>query len=107
LANLDTLHARAADLVREGERRFDLVLVRAVGRMDVLLAETAPLLGQRGAAVFYKTAHIEPAEMDAAAAAARKLRLKMDVHRLDLPLEKTSADTPAEVLARQLVRFGR
>ena len=120
LTNLDPMHARAADLVREnqdkgrgkggggGDWKFDLIVARAVGQMEPLLAEVAPLLGPRGSAVFYKTAHVESTELDAATAMAHKLKLKMQSFRLDLPLpcEKNAAGA-TEILARQLIQFSR
>jgi 16S rRNA (guanine527-N7)-methyltransferase len=100
LTNLDTMHARAEDLVRDGDWRFDLIVVRAVGRMDKVLTETVPLLGPSGAVMFYKTARVEQDEADAAAVVAKRLRFRMDAHRVDLPLG-------GETLARQLIRYGR
>lgn len=100
LANLDAMHARAGELAREGDWSFDLLVVRAVGQMDKVLIELAPLLSPIGAVVFYKTAHLEQAEHKAAADAARQLHLRMDTHRVNLPL----AD---QLLERQLIRYSR
>ncbi len=109
LKNLSTLHARAADLVRQTAtptdsnpwaHRFDLILVRAVGRIEQLLTEAVPLLKRKGAIVFYKTAHLDQEEQSAAVQAARKLHLTSDAHALQLSLGQ-------QILARQLIGYRR
>jgi 16S rRNA (guanine527-N7)-methyltransferase len=100
LTNVKARHARAADLVRQGGGRFDLVLVRAVGQIGDLLAEVVPLLTSGGAVVFYKTVHLEADEITGAERAAARLGLRSDTHGVDLPLG-------GEVLSRQLIRYCR
>ncbi len=98
LANVETRHARAADLVREGGRRFDVIVVRAVGRIAAVLDEVVPLLVRGGAVVFYKGANLPPDEQEEAAHAAARWGLQSGTCRLELPLE-------GSVHPRQLIRY--
>lgn len=98
LGNLQARHVRAEQMAREQVGRFDLITVRAVGRIEALLADLAPLRKTGGEIVFYKTTRLDSDEQQAADRAASRLRLRTKVNRIDLPLG-------AEHLARQFIRY--
>lgn len=100
LPNLLARHARAADLVRQGGAVFDLVVIRAVGKVGELLPEMLPLARSTGMIVFYKTPEMSEEERAEAAKVAGQLRLQADTRRVNLP----AGDA---VLARELVRYRR
>ncbi len=75
LENVRAVHARAAELARQREEVFDLVLLRAVTQIEAGLAEVRPLASPGGQIVFYKTPSIEAGELQAARHGARKLGL--------------------------------
>lgn len=86
LANLVARHARAADLVASMPSRFDLVLLRAVTKVNPGLVEVQPLVKPGGRIVFYKTATMEHEELAAGRNQAAFLRLNMlDPFDLDIP----------------------
>ncbi len=99
LRNLTARHARVEDMARHGEAKFDLVLVRAVGKIDQLLPDLAAVRSPGGSIVFYKTDQVD-AEVAAAEPVAGKLRLDMEMHSVQLP-------PGAERLSRKLVRYHR
>lgn len=69
LANVEVVHGRAEEW-EAGQARFDLALVRAVGRLDVVLEYAAPLLTVSGWLVAWR-GHREPeAEVEAERAAS-------------------------------------
>lgn len=101
LQNLDAIHARAADLSKTHRGVFDLILVRAVGKIAPMLVEAAPMLAADGAIVFYKTASMPADELRDAEKAAHRLHLQgPQVHSVGL----TAADEP---LPRRLIRYAR
>lgn len=102
LANLRARHARGADLARETDAVFDVVLLRAVTKLADGLREVQRLIAPGGAVVFYKTPHLEPAEVRAAAAAASKLKLMPEP-----PLECTLPCVDGSSLARLLIVYRR
>jgi len=97
LSNLRAVHARAADLARQGAAAFGLALVRAVGRIEQVLPEVWPLLIRGGSVVFYKSDKAEQ-EIDRARKVADKLRLHREIHRIVF-------GSGSETLRRQLVRY--
>ena len=101
LQNLRVRHARGGDLAREGGHQFDAVLLRAVTKMDEGLTEAAPLVRKGGSVIFYKTPHIERAEIESAERIADQKGFKHSDH-FDLTLP--SHDGP---IARRLIRYRR
>ncbi len=86
LGNLVTRHARAADLIATMPARFDLVLLRAVSKINPGLVEVQPLVRPAGRIVFYKTVAMEAGELTAGRNQAAFLRLKMlEPFDLDIP----------------------
>lgn len=73
LSNLRVLHARAEHAASTGE--YDLVLARAVAKLDPLLMWLAPWVRVGGFIVAYKNAELTPDEADAGAALASRLDL--------------------------------
>lgn len=73
LPNLRVLHARAEHAVSTGE--YDLVLARAVAKLDPLLTWLKPWARVGGLIVAYKNAELTPDEADAGAALAARLHL--------------------------------
>jgi 16S rRNA (guanine527-N7)-methyltransferase len=69
VANVDVAQARAEQW-EAGLARFDLALVRAVGRLDVVLEYAAPLLKVSGRAVAWRGAREPEAEVEAEKAAS-------------------------------------
>jgi 16S rRNA (guanine527-N7)-methyltransferase len=101
LANVQSRHARAADLARVGSDSFDLVLLRAVGRLADGLAEVRSLPRVGAEVVFFKTANISEEELADGLQAADMFGFEA------LPLADvilTSADGP---LHRRFVRYQR
>ncbi len=101
LANVQVEHARAADLARQGERTFDLVLMRAVGKIPEGLSETHSLVRAGGCVVFYKTARIQADETRTSSITAARLRFR-ELEPIDIMLP--SADGP---LNRRHIRYER
>jgi 16S rRNA G527 N7-methylase RsmG len=89
-----------AGVVGQRDQTVDLILMRAVSRLEAGLREVAPLLTGGAAAVFYKTAGIRVDELEAGRKEARSLRLDESTFDLTLP----AADGP---LHRRLVRYAR
>jgi 16S rRNA G527 N7-methylase RsmG len=83
-------------MARQGGLKFDLVLVRAVGRIDQLLPELAAVTRPGGSIVLYKTDQADT-EVATAEPIASKLRLTMEMYSVELP-------AGAERLTRKLVR---
>jgi 16S rRNA (guanine527-N7)-methyltransferase len=100
LAGLVARHARGEDLIRGGGVRFDLVLVRAVGKVAPVLELSAPLLDRGGAVVFYKSAGADEEELRAGQAEAARRKLLVQEQALELPLA-------GETLQRRLLRYSR
>jgi 16S rRNA G527 N7-methylase RsmG len=99
LENLRVRHARGSDLAREGGFQFDVVLLRAVTKLDQGLTEAAPLVRQGSSVVFYKTPHIEPGELDSAERVASQLGFQHGTH-FDLMLPSEDG-----LIARRLIRY--
>ena len=99
LTNLEALHSRAADLSCEGGRLYDLILVRAVGRIAGVLRDVRHLGGPGSRIVFYKTNKIEAAEMKDGTREAKRLKLSPGE---PFDVELASPDGP---LRRRLIRF--
>lgn len=102
LANVRAHHCRAADWDRTGAARFDRVVLRAVSKIGPGLAEVHRLVRPGGQIIFYKTAHIDPEEIEGGRQEAVRLSLE------ELPpiaVELTAG--PTEVLHRRLVRYRR
>jgi len=101
LANLNAIHARAADLSRQGGATFDLVILRAVTKLGPGLEEVHRLVNAAGAIVFYKSGTCSGEELAAAEKIARRRGLSAAAtHTLQLP----SAEGPLE---RRLIRYAR
>lgn len=73
LANVKAVHAHSTHW--DAGRRFDVVMQRAVSRLPDCLNAAARYLKRGGWIVAYKTAVIDPAELDAGILAAKTLRL--------------------------------
>ncbi|MCG3131438.1 MAG: Ribosomal RNA small subunit methyltransferase G [Phycisphaerae bacterium] len=73
LSNVRVLHARAEHAASTGE--YDLVLARAVAKLDPLLTWLAPWARVGGFIVAYKNAELTPDEAGAGAALASRLGL--------------------------------
>ena len=101
LTNLDVRHARALDLARTSDLLFDLVLFRAVARLDKGLREVHPLIRPGGSAVFYKTAGIGDDERTAGTKTARHLNLT------EWPTTDVTFPTPQGSMHRRLIRYTR
>jgi len=99
LTNLRVRHARGSDLAREGGHQFDVVLLRAVTKLDQGLTEAAPLVRQGGCIVFYKTPHIEAEELESAERAAAQHGFQHGAH-FDLMLPSDDG-----FIARRLIRY--
>lgn len=99
LAHLAARHVRLEELVRQGSERFELVTVRAVGKIPELLADLAAVTRPGGSIAFYKSEQAD-AEVAAAEAIASKLRLAMTIHHVELAAGQ-------EKLTRRLVRYQR
>jgi len=99
LLNLHVRHARGSDLTREGDSSFDVVLLRAVAKLEEGLAEAAPLVRKGGCVVFYKTPHIESTEIENAKRFAGQKGFKNSDH-FDLSLP-----SPEGPIARRLIRY--
>lgn len=99
LANLQARHARVEQLDKSGGGPFDLILMRAVGKIAEVLPEAGRLLSAAGKIVFYKTSKIEPAEVSEGVRAAVTLGLSM-ADPFDIELS-----SPAGPLHRRLIRF--
>ena len=99
LENLEAVHGRAAELARERPASFDLILLRAVGTLAKGLQETHRLLRPGGAAIFYKTASLDPAERREGRDTAERLGLRPQD---DCDLTLHDPDGP---LMRKLIRY--
>lgn len=99
LANLNARHARAAELARQREPGFDLVLMRAVAKLAPGFEEVHALVKAGGAVVFYKSGTLPEDEWAAGTAQARRRGWPGPaIHTLQLP-------SPAGPLERRLIRF--
>lgn len=85
LTNAEVAHARA-ELWDPGPRRFDLAVVRAVGRLDVVLEYAAPLLIVGGWLVAWRGQRDSKAEIEAERA-AKILGLRLEEIRQVTPYE--------------------
>lgn len=101
LNRVSALHSRAAELAREAGAAFDLVLLRAVARLEAGLNEVHRLVPPGGWIVFYKTRDLSAEEHRPAAAAARRLGFQEQPH-VDLTLPLGDA-----LLRRRLVVYRR
>ncbi len=101
LKQVRAVHARAADLVRREAGRYDLVVLRAVAKLDEGIGEAHGLVRPGGLMVFYKTATMaaEEEERGREVAAAHGLRM-LDPVSVDVP-------SPQGVMHRRLVCFRR
>lgn len=101
LDNLQARHARAEALSRDKAGSFDLILVRAVGKIAEVLRQVHGLVRLGGRIVFYKTDRIEAAEVLQGSKTAATLGLSMyDPVDIDLA-------SPAGPLHRRLIPFAR
>ena len=101
LSNLVARQARAAELASEYPRGFDLIVMRAVAKIAAGLQEVHQLVRRGGAAVFYKTARIDPVELSRGSGVARSLGLREAApYEITLP-------APEGDLHRQFVRYER
>lgn len=101
IANLEALHARAAELGRQPGMRFDLVVLRAVAQLSAGLKEVNSLVGPKGAIVFYKSGTLSEDELAAGKAWAQGHGFqKMDILTLKLR-------APAGDMERRFIRFMR
>ncbi|HSW45820.1 MAG TPA: 16S rRNA (guanine(527)-N(7))-methyltransferase RsmG [Phycisphaerae bacterium] len=101
LRNLLARHARGAELALELPGRFDLVLLRAVGKMAASLAEVRPLVRPGGKVVFYKTTTMPEEELADGCKKAAALGCRL--------LDPVDIELPAgnECLHRRFVVFER
>jgi len=99
LPNLKPVHAHSDHW--EADRRFDLVTLRAVGRLDKNIKQAARFVGQGGCLAIYKTAAIADSELADGIKVARSQRLgARDAYGYRLQLDE-------ETLARRIIRFER
>ena len=97
IANIVCHHCRARDLA--GSKALpsgapDIILVRAVGSLEKIIAEAAPIMPPGGELVCWKSLHLTPEERSRGAAAARRRGLQ--------PLEDIPYETDRRAL---LVRY--
>jgi 16S rRNA (guanine527-N7)-methyltransferase len=100
LHNLSIIHARAADLARN-EKTFDLITLRAVGKLRPLLREIKTMIRPQGLVVFYKGMNLDPEEQSAGTKTARDLGLS------ELPQMKLTIPAPDEPIHRCFVAYQR
>ncbi len=100
LANVQAIHSRGEDLAREGGGSFNLIVVRAVGRIAEVLGGLRGLIRPGTSVVFYKTDKIEPGEVSDGIRQARRLGL---APAQPFDIELPAPDGP---LHRRLFRFG-
>ncbi len=99
LTNLRAAHNRAAELSRQESGPFDLILVRAVGRIAGVLRDVRHLGSPGTQIVFYKTGRIEASEMKDGIREAKRLKLSpAEPFDVELP-------SPEGPLRRRLIRF--
>ncbi len=100
LANLRAIHSRGEDLARKGGGPFDVIVVRAVGKIAEVLHGLRALINPGTSLVFYKTDKMEPAELSDGICQAGRLGL--------LPAEPFGIELPSPdgVMCRRLIRFG-
>ncbi|WP_067930419.1 16S rRNA (guanine(527)-N(7))-methyltransferase RsmG [Alicyclobacillus kakegawensis] len=101
LSNVEVVHGRVEDLARARawRQRFDVVVSRAVARLNVLLELTVPLARRGGLVVAYKGPQVDE-ELADGRRAAGKLAAKVErVVRAELP---EGAGERALVLVRVL-----
>ncbi|MCQ3920165.1 MAG: 16S rRNA (guanine(527)-N(7))-methyltransferase RsmG [Planctomycetes bacterium] len=99
LPNLRVLHARAEHAASTGE--YDLVLARAVAKLDPLLTWLAPWARVGGFIVAYKNAELTPDEADAGAALASRLALaETEGYSYNLPDESGPAMRQLRIYVR-------
>jgi len=97
LKHVRAVHARAADLARREAGQYDVVMLRAVAKLDEGIGEAHRLVKPNGLLVFYKTAAMDAAEWERGQAAAAAHGLQMlDSVDVDVP-------SPQEVMHRRLV----
>lgn len=102
LTNIQVFHGRAADWKPGQPDRFDRVVLRAVTKIAPGLAEVLRLVRPGGEIVFYKTARIEPAEIETGRRAARQYGLEeLPPVAVELPAG------PEGPLHRRLLRYRR
>lgn len=99
IANLQAEHARAGGLARAGDKRFGLVLLRAVTQLAPGLEEVYSLVAPGGSVVFYKSATLSAEEVEGGVAAARRRGF---TPAGSFEVELMGGEEP---LARRLVRF--
>jgi len=99
LDHLTARQVRAGDLIRQSTTRFDLILLRAVGRIDAGLRQVYQLVEPGGSIVFYKTPGMDGEELKQGFEFARSVGLVQKPH-FDLML--TLQD---ETIPRRLVRY--
>lgn len=101
LVNLSVQHARAQQLATEQPGEYDLVVLRAVGKLDACLKEVAPLVAGAGRVVFYKSAQLSDAERHDGDRSASRCGFR--------PGELTTATLTGgpESIDRQLVSYRR
>jgi len=99
LVNVRARHARAADLAKEGQTGFDVVVLRAVGKLADGLREVHDLVAPGGSVVFYKTKGIGADELAAGKEAAGAFGLReTDRYHVTIP-------SPDGLLERMLIRY--
>ncbi len=101
LANVQARQARAVDLAKVGGDSFDLVLLRAVGKLAEGLAEVRPLAKIGAEVAFYKTANISDEELAEGLNAADALGFRA------LPLADVVLTSGNGPLHRRFVRYQR
>ncbi|UCF71271.1 MAG: 16S rRNA (guanine(527)-N(7))-methyltransferase RsmG [candidate division WOR-3 bacterium] len=84
LHRIEVINARAEGYSGHG---FDLVLLRAVGKVDRLLKVVQRLLVRGGRAIFFKTQDVE-AELRRASTAISKMGYGVEVRKIQTPVEK-------------------
>ncbi len=101
LANLQVRHSRGEELAGESAGPFDLIVVRAVGKIAEVLHGLRQVISADTSVVLYKTDKTESAEMAAGIHEARRLGLSpAEPFEIELPW-------PQGPMRRRLIRFGR
>ncbi|MGQ9649183.1 MAG: 16S rRNA (guanine(527)-N(7))-methyltransferase RsmG [Phycisphaerae bacterium] len=100
LANLEAIHSRGEDLARTSGAPFDLMVIRAVGKIAEVLGRLRGLINAGTSVVFYKTGKIEPQELSAGIRQAKRLGIA--------PAQPFEIELPAPYgpIRRRLIRFG-
>ncbi|GEO27259.1 ribosomal RNA small subunit methyltransferase G [Alicyclobacillus acidoterrestris] len=89
LSNVQVIHARSEDLARDAKfrKQFDVVVSRAVARLNVLLELMCPFLVQNGVGFSYKGPSFDEEKADGLRAAKKLGAILQEELTYTLPLE--------------------